>query len=400
LKIAILSRGPRLYSTRRLKRAAEKRGHTVRVLDTLRFSMIVTENEPDLVYRGKRIGHYDAVIPRIGASISFYGCAVVRQFEQMGVFSLSSANAISISRDKLRSLQVLSRHDLGLAATAFVRQRDAVLPMIEELGGAPVIIKLLEGTQGVGVILADSPKIAQAIIETLQSARQNVLIQSFVKESRGRDIRAFVVGNRVAAAMRRVAQGDEFRSNVHRGGRAEPVELDEEYERTAIRAAQVMGLRVAGVDMLESAEGPKIMEVNSSPGLEGIETATGIDVAGAIIELIEEEVLFPEFDVRQRLTLTAGYAITEIPIHESSELAHKLLSDSKLRERDVIVLSIRRGGLVIPNPNKTREILPGDTLLCYGKMITLRTLAPPRQPRRRRRRLEGKAEATDPKAVK
>jgi ribosomal protein S6--L-glutamate ligase len=384
VKIAVLSRGPRLYSTKRLRQAAERRGHSVRVLDTLRFAMVVTENEPDLVYRGKRLGHYDAVIPRIGASITFFGCAVVRQFEQMGVFSLSSANAISISRDKLRSLQVLSRHDLGLASTAFVRQREDVLPMVDELGGAPVIIKLLEGTQGVGVILADSPKIAQAIIETLQSAKQNVLIQSFVRESSGRDIRAFVVGGRVVAAMRRVAQGDEFRSNVHRGGRTEAVELDEAYTHTAIRAAQVMGLRVAGVDMLESEDGPKIMEVNSSPGLEGIEKATGIDVADAIIEHVEEEVLFPDIDIRQRLTLSAGYAIVEIPVEGGSDLASRTLAESELRRQDVIVLSIRRGGLVIPNPRGDRELLPGDVLLCYGKALTLRTLAPTRRPRRRR----------------
>ncbi len=378
LKIAILSTGPKLYSTRRLREACEQRGHSAKVLNTLRFSMLVRENEPKLLFRGKELSSYDAVIPRIGASITHYGCAVVRQFEQMGVFCVSTANAISVSRDKLRSIQVLSRHEIGLATTAFVRQPADVLPAVQWVGGAPVVIKVLEGTQGIGVILADSPKIAQAIIETLQSAKQNVLIQSFVKESRGTDIRAFVVGNRVVAAMRRRAQGDEFRSNVHRGGRTEAVQLDPDYERTAIHAAQVLGLRVAGVDMLDSDSGPKIMEVNSSPGLQGIEEATKIDVAGAIVELIEEEVLFPEIDIRQRLTLSAGYAVTEVPIEANSELAHQTIRDSKLRERDIVILSIRRGGLVIPNPRGDRELLPGDLLLCYGKSLALKSMAPKR----------------------
>ena len=246
MKLVILSRARHSYSTRRLREAALSRGHQVRVLDTLRFSMAVEEGHPQLFYRDRPLSRYDAVIPRVGASVTFYGTAVVRQFEQMGVFTLSSSHAISVSRDKLRSLQVLSRHNIGIPPTVFVRDRQSVIPAIERLGGAPVIVKVLEGTQGVGVILADTMKVAQAIIETLHGAKQNVLIQKFVKESRGRDIRAFVVGGHVIAAMRRVAQGDEFRSNVHRGGRTEAVQLDSEYERTAIHAAQIMGLRVAG----------------------------------------------------------------------------------------------------------------------------------------------------------
>jgi ribosomal protein S6--L-glutamate ligase len=386
MRVAILSRGPRLYSTRRLREGCEKRGHKVRVLDPLDFSMLVEEEGPGLVYRRRRVSGYDAVIPRIGASVTFFGCAVVRQFEQMGVFCVNTANAISVSRDKLRSIQILSRHRLGLASTAFVRRPDAVLPAIEDLGGAPVIIKVLEGTQGVGVILADSAKIAQAIIETLQSAKQNVLIQSFVAESRGRDIRAFVVGDRVVAAMRRLAQGDEYRSNVHRGGRTENVQLEPEYERTAIRAAQILGLRVAGVDMLEGRDGPKIMEVNSSPGLEGIEGASGVDVADAIVELIEHEVLFPEIDLRERLTLSAGYAVAEIPVHDGSDLCDVALRDSGLRAQEVSVLSIRRGGLVIPNPSGDSQVLSGDVLLCYGKRLTLKGLVPERPVHRSKRR--------------
>jgi ribosomal protein S6--L-glutamate ligase len=376
MKIAILSRSPRAYSTRRLKEACLARGHAVRVLNTLRFSMLVQAGQPDLSYCNKRLSRYDAVIPRIGASISMYGTAVVRQFEQMGVFTLNSSQAISVSRDKLRSVQVLSRHAIGIPPTAFVRDRRSVLPAIDQVGGAPVIIKLLEGTQGIGVILAENTTIAEAIIETLQSARQNVLIQKFVKESKGRDMRAFVVGDRVVAAMRRVAVGEEFRSNVHRGGRAEPVQLDALFERTAIHAAQIMGLRVAGVDMLETSHGPQILEVNSSPGLEGIETATQIDVASAIVEHLEEQVLFPDVDVRQRLTLKSGYGVAEFQISSDSELAGKTLRESALRDRDVQVLSISRGSVVIPNPGGDSEVLPGDVLVCFGKLLTLKGLMP------------------------
>ena len=306
MKVAILSRAPRAYSTQRLVQAAEERGHHVQVLDTLRLTIDLAGDAPDMLYRGKPLDDYDAVIPRIGASITFFGLAVVRQFEQMDVYTPSTAAGIANSRDKLRSIQVLARHDIGIPATTFVRDRKDVLPAIERVGGAPVVIKLLEGTQGIGVILAPDRKVAEAVIETLQSARQNVLIQRFVSESRGRDIRAFVVGDRVVGAMRRSAKGDEFRSNVHRGGSVEAVELDDTYVRTAVRAAQIMGLKVAGVDMLEGADGPLVMEVNSSPGLEGIEAATDLDIAGAVIDYVANQISFPELDVRQRLTVSSG----------------------------------------------------------------------------------------------
>lgn len=385
MKIAILSRNPKVYSTRRLREAAIARGHKVRVLDTLAFSIHVKAEQPDLLYRGKPVENYDAVIPRIGASISFFGTAVVRQFEQMGVFSLSASQAITVSRDKLRSLQILSRHEIGMPPSAFVRSKSDVLPAIKEVGGAPVIIKLLEGTQGVGVILADTIKVAEAIIETLQSARQNVLIQKFVSESKGRDVRALVVGGSVVAAMRRTAQGMEFRSNVHRGGTTEALQLDSVYERAAVNAAQILGLRVAGVDMLEGTDGPQIMEVNSSPGLEGIETATGVDIASAIIGHLEEQVLFPELDLRQRLTLTKGYGVAEVPVAKNSELAGRSLRDAGLRDRDIQVLSITRRDLVIPNPRGGREIFPGDTLLCFGKLLALQSLIPPKKRKRRKK---------------
>src|SRR6188508_623563 len=240
MKFCILSRSRRCYSTRRLVEAARYRGHDVNVLDTLKFAISCNQASPELLYKNKVLEHFDGVIPRIGASITFYGTSVVRQFEQMEVFCANSATGIANSRDKLRSTQILSRYDIGIPPTEFVRDKNDVLPAIERVGGAPVIIKLLEGTQGVGVILAESVKVAQAIIETLQSTKQNVLVQKFVTESRGRDIRAFVIGDRVVAAMRRVAQGDEFRSNVHRGGQVERAELDAVYEETAVRAAQII----------------------------------------------------------------------------------------------------------------------------------------------------------------
>jgi ribosomal protein S6--L-glutamate ligase len=288
MRIAILSRSPRSYSTKRLREAALARGHDVKVLNTLAFAMSVERGQPQLFYHDRALSVYDAVIPRIGASVTFFGTAVVRQFEQMGIFTLTTSEAITASRDKLRCLQVLSRFQIGFPPTVFVRNSKGVRPAIEMIGGAPVIIKLLEGTQGVGVMLAESTKVAEAIVETLQSVRQNVLIQKFVSESRGKDVRALVVGGRVVAAMRRQAQGEEFRSNVHRGGTAERLTLDATYERTAIRAAEIMGLDVAGVDMLEGKDGPLVMEVNSSPGLEGIERATQVDVAGAIMVSLEK----------------------------------------------------------------------------------------------------------------
>jgi ribosomal protein S6--L-glutamate ligase len=244
-----------------------------------------------------------------------------------------------------------------------------------------VIIKLLEGTQGVGVILADHRRVAEAIIETLQSAKQNVLIQKFVAESKGKDIRAFVVGDRVVAAMRRTARGQEFRSNVHRGGMTEAVTLDPVFEEAAVRAAQIVGLRVAGVDMLEAKEGPQIMEVNSSPGLEGIEEATKADVAGAIIDYVVDQVAFPEMDLRQRLTVSKGYGAAEILISRNSVLLGKTIQDSGLRDEDITVLTIARRGNVIANPKRTRKLCVGDRLLCFGKLETMRTLIPRRKRR-------------------
>ena len=376
MKLGILSCSPNCYSSRRLKEAAVKRGHDAKVLNTLRFAMDVSQGDPALFFRQKRLSRYDAVLPRIGASITYFGTAVVRQFEQMDVYCANSSNGISNSRDKLRSLQILSRHQIGIPETTFVRDRADVIPAIERVGGAPVIIKLLEGTQGVGVILADSVKVAEAIIETLQSAKQNVLVQKFVSESKGRDVRAFVVGDQVVGAMRRVAQGAEFRSNIHRGGKTELVQLDDVYRETAVRAAQIMGLKVAGVDMLEGKDGPQIMEVNSSPGLEGIEGATKLDIAGAVIDFVAAQVDFPEMDVRQRLTVSRGYGVAELSVPDGSNFVGKTIADSALRERDINVLTLNRGTSVIPNPRAGRILEPGDRLLCFGKLDEMRDLIP------------------------
>ena len=284
----MLARNAGLYSHQRLVEAARARGHEIDVLNTLRVNMNITSHRPEAFYNGVPLAGYDAVIPRIGASITFYGLAVLRQLEMMGVWSLNESVAIGRSRDKLRSMQILARAGLGMPVTAFAhdpRQTDEVLRMV---GGAPVVIKLLEGTQGIGVVLGETEQSAKSVIEAFRGANVNILVQEFIKEARSTDIRAFVVGGKVVAAMQRTGSPDDFRSNLHRGGSASAIKITPEERSTAIRAARKLGLNVAGVDMLRSNHGPVIMEVNSSPGLEGIEQATGKDVAGKIIQFIEE----------------------------------------------------------------------------------------------------------------
>ncbi len=378
MKLAILSRSPHSYSTSRLKEAALERGHNCKVLNTLRFAIDLSGDSPDLQFRGRKLSFYDAILPRIGTSIGYFGTAVVRQFEQMDVYTPNTATGISNSRDKLRSTQILSRHDIGIPATTFVRDLKDIKPAIARVGGVPVVIKLLEGTQGIGVILAPELKIAEAIVETLQSTKQNVLIQKFISESKGRDIRALVVGDRVVGAIRRKAKGDEFRSNVHRGGSTEAIKLDPVYERTAIRAAQIMGLKVAGVDLLEGNDGPLVMEVNSSPGLEGIEKATGLDIAGSIIDYIANQVDFPELDVRQRLTISTGYGVAELLVKEDSHLVGKKISESDLKENDITILTLHRDTEVYPNPKDDKILEPHDRLLCFGRLESMRSMIPKR----------------------
>lgn len=287
LNIAILSRNRNLYSTKSLVAACEKRGHTVRVVDYLRCHMNITAHRPQ-IFLGDEELKFDAVIPRIGASRTFFGTAVVRQFEMMGTYSLNESVAISRSRDKLRSLQLLARKGIGLPVTAFAHDTNATGHLLKTVGGAPVVIKLLEGTQGVGVVLAETEKAAESVIEAFRGLEANIMVQEFIKEAGGADLRCFVVGEKVVAAMMRKGKEGEFRSNLHRGGTAQVIRITPEERSAAIRAAKVMGLNVAGVDLLRSNHGPVIMEVNSSPGLEGIEVATGKDVAGSIIAFIEK----------------------------------------------------------------------------------------------------------------
>ncbi|MEE4246811.1 MAG: 30S ribosomal protein S6--L-glutamate ligase [Kangiellaceae bacterium] len=292
MKIAILSRNQDLYSTRRLVEAAEQRGHEVDVIDTLHCYMDITSSRPTVRYQGKDLPLYDAVIPRIGASITFYGTAVARQFEMMGTFNINESVAISRSRDKLRSLQLLSRKGIGLPRTGFASKPDKIKDLIKNVGGAPVVIKLLEGTQGIGVVLAETNKVAESIIEAFMGLKANILVQEFIKEAGGADIRCLVVGGKVVAAMKRQGAEGEFRSNLHRGGSAEVIKLTKEERQTAVNAAKVMGLNFCGVDLLRSESGPMVMEVNSSPGLEGIETSTGLDVAGKVMEFLEKNAKF------------------------------------------------------------------------------------------------------------
>jgi ribosomal protein S6--L-glutamate ligase len=288
MKIIILSRKASLYSTRRLKEAGEARGHEMHVIDYLRCFMDITSHKPRVIYQGEPITGVDAVIPRIGASRTFYGTAVVRQFEMMGVYCVNESQAISRSRDKLRSMQLLARAGVGLPVTSFAHSTKDIEGLIELVGGAPLVIKLIEGTQGIGVVLAETKKAAESVIEAFRGLEANILVQEFIKEAGGADIRAFVVGGTVVASMMRQGKEGEFRSNIHRGGSASRIRLTPEERATATRSAKIMGLRMAGVDMLRSNHGPVVMEVNSSPGLEGIELATGRDVAGKVIEYIEK----------------------------------------------------------------------------------------------------------------
>ena len=287
MKIAMLARNPNLYSHKRLVEAAVERGHQLDIFNTLRCYMNITSHRPEVYHNGQKVVGYDAVIPRIGASVTFYGLAVLRQFEMMGVYPLNESVGIGRSRDKLRSLQLLSRDGIGLPVTAFAHDPKQAEEIIKIAGGAPVVIKLLEGTQGIGVVLADTMRSGKSVIEAFRGAKVNILAQEFIKEAGGTDIRAFVVGGKVIAAMKRTGADDDFRSNLHRGGSAKTIKITAEERSTAVRSAKAMGLNVCGVDMLRANHGPVVMEVNSSPGIEGIEKATGIDVAGKIIEFLE-----------------------------------------------------------------------------------------------------------------
>ena len=288
MKIVMMARNPDLYSHQRLKEAAEVRGHTLDIVNTLRCYMNIASRRPEIYHNGTKLTGYDAVIPRIGASVTYYGMAVLRQFEMMGVYPLNESVAIGRSRDKLRSLQLLAREGIGLPVTTFAHDPKQTEEILKLAGGAPLVIKLLEGTQGIGVVLADTDRSATSVIEAFRGAKVNILVQEFIKEAGGTDIRALVVGGKVVAAMQRTGAEGDFRSNLHRGGSAKPIKISPEERSTAVRSAKTMGLNVCGVDLLRSNHGPVVMEVNSSPGLEGVENATGIDIAGKIIEFLEK----------------------------------------------------------------------------------------------------------------
>ena len=288
MKIAMLARNAKLYTHKRLKAAAEERGHTLDIINTLRCYMNIASHRPEVYYNGEKLVGYDAVIPRIGASITFYGTAVLRQFEMQGVYPLNESVGIGRSRDKLRSMQLLARDGIGLPVTTFAHDPKQTEEVLDLAGGAPVVIKLLEGTQGIGVVLADTKRSAKSVVEAFRGAGVNILVQEFIKEAGGTDIRAIVIGGKVVAAMKRTGAAGDFRSNLHRGGTAEVIKLSPEERLTAIRSAKAMGLNVCGVDMLRGNHGPVVMEVNSSPGLEGVEAATGLDSASKIIEYIEK----------------------------------------------------------------------------------------------------------------
>lgn len=291
MKLAVLSREPSNYSSQRLVAAGEARGHEIRVIDTLRCYMNIASHRPSIHYKGEALENVDAIIPRIGSSVTFYGTAVVRQFEMMGTKTLNSSLSISRSRDKLRSMQMLARKGIGLPVTGFAHSPDEIPDLIQMVGGAPLVVKLLEGTQGIGVVLCETRKAAESVIEAFLGLKTDILVQEYIKEAGGADIRCFVIGDKVVSSIKRQAAPGEFRSNLHRGGSAEVVKITPEERKTAVRAAKVMGLEVAGVDILRSNHGPVVMEVNSSPGLEGIENATGKDIATLIIRHIEDSIV-------------------------------------------------------------------------------------------------------------
>lgn len=299
MKFGILSRNSSLYSTQRLIEACKERGHEYKVIDALRCYMNINSEKPEIHFKGEQLSGFDAIIPRIGASVTFYGTAVLRQFEMMGVYPVNESVAISRSRDKLRSMQLLSRKGIGMPITGFASKPDDIKDLLNMVGGAPVVIKLLEGTQGIGVVLAENRKAAESVIEAFMGLKANIMVQEYVREAGGADIRCFVIGDKVIASMKRQGAEGEFRSNLHRGGTATLVKISPQERKTAIDAAKIMGLNVAGVDILRSSRGPLVMEVNSSPGLEGIEKATGKDIAGMIIE-------FAEKNAQSRKTRTRG----------------------------------------------------------------------------------------------
>ena len=371
LKLAVLSRGPRLYSTRRLVQEAKLRGIDVEVTDPMKFSLFVDDGAIDIHYAGEPFTH-DAVIPRIGHSITKHGVAVLRHMEQLGIWTANTGQGILQSRDKLHASQILARNKIPVPKTTYVRDSIDVEPAIDFVGGLPVVIKVTQGTQGQGVFLRHTVHESRSLIQGLLLTGKSVLVQEYIAESHGKDIRALVVGDRVVAAMRRRARGREFRSNYHLNGTVEKVEISEEFEQQAVRAARVLGLNIAGVDLLEGANGPLVLEVNSSPGLEGIEKASGVNVAGAIIDYVTSEAVFSEVDLDQLLRTVPGSGVISIQLRNHPSMVGKEISDLFVFGDNVQLIGLSRDSNVFWNPKLDTQLRYDDVVICYGELNQLR----------------------------
>ena len=371
LKLAVLSRGPRLYSTRRLVQEAKTRGIDVEVTDPMKFSLFVDDGAIDIHYSGEPFTH-DAVIPRIGHSITKHGVAVLRHMEQLGIWTANSGQGILQSRDKLHASQILARNKIPVPKTTYVRDIIDVEPAIDFVGGLPVVIKVTQGTQGQGVFLRHTVHESRSLIQGLLLTGKAVLVQEYIAESHGKDIRALVVGDRVVAAMRRKARGREFRSNYHLNGTVEKVEISEEFEEQAVRAARVLGLNVAGVDLLESNNGPLVLEVNSSPGLEGIEKASGVNVAGAIIDYVMSETAFSEVDLDQLLRTVPGSGVLSLQLRNHPMMVGNRIADLFKSTYEIPVFALSRDNKLLWNPEPDVQLRYDDVIICYGELNQLR----------------------------
>jgi len=371
LKLAVLSRGPRLYSTRRLVQEAKLRGIEVEVTDPMKFSLFVDDGAIDIHYAGEPFTH-DAVVPRIGHSITKHGVAVLRHMEQLGIWTANTGQGILQSRDKLHASQILARNKIPVPKTTYVRDSIDVEPAIDFVGGLPVVIKVTQGTQGQGVFLRHTVHESRSLIQGLLLTGKSVLVQEYIAESHGKDIRALVVGDRVVAAMRRKARGREFRSNYHLNGTVEKVEISSEFEQQAVRAARVLGLNIAGVDLLEGNNGPLVLEVNSSPGLEGIEKASGINVAGEIIDYVMSEAAFSEVDLDQLLRTVPGSGVISLQLRNHPSMVGKMISDLFTYDNDVPLIALSRDSNLIWNPKLETQLRYDDVVICYGELNQLR----------------------------
>ena len=371
LKLAVLSRGPRLYSTRRLVQEAKIRGIDVEVTDPMKFSLFVDDGAIDIHYSGEPFTH-DAVIPRIGHSITKHGVAVLRHMEQLGIWTANSGQGILQSRDKLHASQILARNKIPVPKTTYVRDIIDVEPAIDFVGGLPVVIKVTQGTQGQGVFLRHTVHESRSLIQGLLLTGKAVLVQEYIAESHGKDSRAVVVGDRVVAAMRRKARGREFRSNYHLNGTVEKVEISEEFEEQAVRAARVLGLNVAGVDLLESNNGPLVLEVNSSPGLEGIEKASGVNVAGAIIDYVMSETAFSEVDLDQLLRTVPGSGVLSLQLRNHPMMVGNKIADLFKSTYEIPVFALSRDNKLLWNPEPDVQLRYDDVIICYGELNQLR----------------------------